>query len=276
MSTKIQQGKQPAPWLYLFGTMGWTYLFLGVVAFSGEGMYSFPLGLLTLLGGLGPAVVATLLVATGRWDERLDRSARAYWRRCFDPRSLSAGGYLWVFGLVLVLAGGPLIFDPEALGGGVFSPGPLVFLLVGFVFGALEEVGWRGYAQEALQRRMPVVWASLVIGVFWALWHVPLFFLTGSYQSELGLVTPEGAVFFAALVVGSPVYAWLYNKTGRAVLAVILYHGVGNVARELVPDVANWAEFGVEAALALAVVAVGWGVMSRRQDAQPPSCTRRP
>jgi membrane protease YdiL (CAAX protease family) len=223
--------------------------------------------ILAVVGALGPGVVAGLLVASGRWDPALDRTVGDFFRRAFDPRVLPWRWYLWIAGLVLVLAVGPVLLDRSALRAfGLFEPGPALTLLIGVVFGALEEPGWRGYAQEALQRRLPVVVAGLVTGVFWAAWHLPLFFIAGTYQAELGVGTAAFWAFHLAIVVGCPVYAWLYNAAGRVTLAAVLYHALSNLVRELVPDVSNLAEVGVEAALALIVTLAAWRWMRRPRE----------
>ncbi len=257
---------QPAPWLYLFGVLAWTWTFHGIVALTGQPLMAFPAVVLAVLGAVGPSAVAGLLVAAGRWDADLDDGVGAFFRRAFDPRVLPWRWYLWILGLVLVLAVTPVLLDTATLREqGLFERGPGLFLVIGLVVGALEEPGWRGYAQEGLQRRMPVVAASLVVGAFWSAWHLPLFFIADTYQSTLGVGTAAFWTFVFGAVVGSPVYAWLYNAAGQVTLAAVLYHGLSNVVRELVPDVSNLAEFGVEAALALVVTLAAWGWMGRRR-----------
>jgi membrane protease YdiL (CAAX protease family) len=218
--------------------------------------------------------VAGILVATGRWDSAIDESAVAFFRRAFDPRALSWRWYVVIISLILILAFTPVLLDRSAVQEkGLFDHGPSLFLLIGFVFGALEEPGWRGYAQEALQRRMSVLAASLVVGVFWAAWHLPLFFITGTYQAGLGVGTGAFWSFHLAILVACPTFAWLYNAVDRVTLAPVLYHGVGNVVRELVPDVSNVAEVGVEAGLAAAIMLLSWELMRRRRLGPQAPCT---
>lgn len=255
---------RPAPWLYLVGVLVWTWTLHGIVALTGQTMLDFPAMILTLVGALGPSIVAGFLVAIGRWDPALDASVGHFFRRAFDPRVLPWRWYLWILGLVLVVAVAPVLLDPAMLREqGLIEQGPGLFLLIGLVIGGLEEPGWRGYAQEGLQRRMPVVVASLIVGIFWAAWHLPLFFISGTYQAGLGVGTSAFWAFNLGIMVGCPLYAWLYNATGRVTLAAVLYHGVSNLVRELVPDVSNVAEVGVEAALALVVTAAAWRWMRR-------------
>jgi uncharacterized protein len=247
----------PAPWVFLFGTLAWTWSLIGLAALTGRSLAD-PVGALLLLaGGIGPVVVACLLIALGRWDRNLDAGPAAFLRRCFDPHTLAARHYLTVLGLIAVIALLPVLLDPSA-DWSTFAAGPAAFLLIGAVFGALEEPGWRGYAQEALQRRLPVLTASLVVGLFWALWHLPLFFVAGTYQAGLGVGTPAFWAFFVALVAGTPIYAWLHNVARGVVFAAVLYHAGGNVARELLPDAAAAIAVGVEAALAAGLVALAW------------------
>jgi len=258
MKKHDQIKKQPAPWLYLFGVLLWTWSLWGLAVVLGGSFFTFPNVVLFALGGLGPMIVAGLLILVGRWDPELDPTVWQYYRRAFNPRTLS---WRWMFItvlMVLILAVGPVLLDRSGLRErSLIEVGSILTLIIGFL-GGLEELGWRGYAQEGLQRRMPVLWASLVIGIFWALWHLPLFFIEGTYQAGLGFGSPAFWSFNLALIVGSPVYAWLYNASGRVIFAPLLYHGLGNVLRELVPGVSNIAEVGVEAALSLIVILIAW------------------
>jgi membrane protease YdiL (CAAX protease family) len=254
----------PAPWLFFAAVLAWTWTCLGAAAARGAPLSDPVTAGLALAGGLGPLAVSCTLVALGFRDPRLYPDLLAFLRRSLDPRRLPLRCVLLVLALAALLALGPVVVDPQARAQGWFRPGPAAFLAIGLVLGTLEEPGWRGYAQEGLQRRMPVLAASLLVGVVWAAWHLPLFWISGTYQAGLGVGTAAFWAFVVALVAGSPVYAWLYNAAGRLAVAPALYHGLGNVARELVPDAAVAAEVGVEVALALAVSALAWRLMKRR------------
>jgi uncharacterized protein len=256
--------EQPAPWLYLFGVIAWTWTCWGLAALTNQGLLEFPTLLLYASGGFGPIIVAVILIRMGRWDARLDRSVGAFFRRCFNPRSLPGWWYLWILGLVLVVAYAPVLLQPSILREqSLIDLGPGLFLLMG-ALGGLEEPGWRGYAQEGLQRHMPVIVASLVIGIFWAAWHLPLFLIPGTYQVGLGLGTPAFWAFNLAIIVGSPIYAWLYNVTDRVIFAPLLYHAFYNLAREIAPDASTTAEVAVEAVLALVITLAAWRWMSQK------------
>ena len=106
-----------------------------------------------------------------------------------------------------------------------------VFLYVLLLGGPLgEELGWRGYAQSLLQSRFGPLATSLVLGIVWGLWHLPLFWIGGSVQSEIPLWG------FMAQIVGSTlIYTWIHNGTGGSVLMAMLFHASGNTAAFFLP-----------------------------------------
>jgi uncharacterized protein len=61
-------------------------------------------------------------------------------------------------------------------------PGYVMLLLLE---AAGEEIGWRGYALRGLQANLSALASTLIIGVVWALWHLPLFFIVGLPQTLL-------------------------------------------------------------------------------------------
>jgi membrane protease YdiL (CAAX protease family) len=80
-------------------------------------------------------------------------------------------------------------------------------LLTAVIFGGQEEPGWRGFALPRLQQRHTPLVATLILGLGWGIWHVPLY-------GPAGFVVPLVLAFY---------YTWLYNKT-RSVLLCILLH----------------------------------------------------
>ena len=137
-----------------------------------------------------------------------------------------------VGGLVHVVVFGASL-DLEAINPLWFYP--VAVVLVFLVGGGQEELGWRGFAQPALQGRLSAATASLVVGLVWTLWHVPLFFVPGSPQGDLPFVP-----YVVAILASSVVLAWLYNASG-SVLVPMLYHGGIN------PIAAYFPTGGVEA-----------------------------
>jgi len=123
--------------------------------------------------------------------------------------------------------------------------------------GGLEELGWRGVAQPALQRRWPPFGACLAVGALWALWHLPLFFLHGTAQYG-GSFTR----FAADVCANALLFGWLYAGTG-SILLCVLAHAASNTASagglEL-PEAAGvllWLAVGLKMALGAALILHG-------------------
>jgi len=100
----------------------------------------------------------------------------------------------------------------------------IVFFVDILFLSGFEEVGWRGYALPKLQGRYRynAVISSLIIGVVWGFWHLPLFFLPG---------TAQYGYFFPAYLIGTLgmafILTWVYNNT-QSIFVVILLHTMEN------------------------------------------------
>jgi len=94
-----------------------------------------------------------------------------------------------------------------------------------------EEFGWRGFALPRLQARHNALVSSLIVGGFWAAWHVPLFFVEGtsqfSFRTDVGLL-PAVAAYSVFVVAGAIQAGWIFNNTKGSVLLAAVYHGAGN------------------------------------------------
>ena len=104
------------------------------------------------------------------------------------------------------------------------------FILMLVIGGGQEELGWRGYAQEPLQEKIGVIPASLVIGVIWGIWHLPLWFMTGDLHSAYSFLA-----FVMMTTSISIMYAWLYNSSGKKLVVVMFFHAMSNTAAPLLP-----------------------------------------
>jgi membrane protease YdiL (CAAX protease family) len=91
-------------------------------------------------------------------------------------------------------------------------------------FGFGEETGWRGFAQERLQRSHSPLTATMVVGLVWLLWHLPAFFYLPTYVAMGGLGAVPG--FGVGLLLGAVLLTWLYNGTGGSVMAVAVWHAL--------------------------------------------------
>ncbi len=153
--------------------------------------------------------------------------------RAFDFKSI--GSPLWYAPILLV---NPVIsvlsFAIMRLTGGdiplpQIAVLPTLVLAAMFVAGAIgEELGWSGYAIEPMQRRLGALPASLLLGALWAVWHfVPLI--------EVGRSVEWIAWWSLGTVAARIIMVWLYNRTGRSVFALVLYHASSNLCWQLFP-----------------------------------------
>jgi membrane protease YdiL (CAAX protease family) len=122
-----------------------------------------------------------------------------------------------------------------AFGLGVLGP-PLV-----------EEPGWRGYALPRLQKHMNPLPAAVLVGVLWATWHLPLFFIPGGPGVE---IIPGYLLWVTSAGV---VLAWLYNVSGRLLTVAVVSHAGLNLG--LVPLAQPGFPAFVVAALVMTAVA---------------------
>lgn len=92
-----------------------------------------------------------------------------------------------------------------------------------------EEFGWRGYALDKLQSKNSALTSSLLLGFIWALWHMPLNFTEGiGDQYSLVISTIIGSIISLMLI--SVLFTWIYNNTGKSILAAMLFHASMNLS----------------------------------------------
>lgn len=84
--------------------------------------------------------------------------------------------------------------------------------------GGLEEIGWRGILQPALQEKLSFIPATALLGIIWAVWHYPLWLVQGANQSAMNMVA-----FTCSCIALAFSLAAVYNLT-KSVFACILVH----------------------------------------------------
>jgi len=123
---------------------------------------------------------------------------------------------------VTVLMGQPLtdvLFPVVAL--------PIVFVLF-FIMALGEEVGWMGYAFEPMQEQWNAFKAALLLGLIWALSHIPLLIFN---IADPVLIVAQ----VLSLVAIRFLIVWLFNNTGKSVFVAILFHTIYNVTISYLP-----------------------------------------
>jgi len=193
---------------------------------------------LLLVGAFAPTLIAFALRAreSGRAgvQDLLRRLVR--WK-------VGARWYLFALGYMVAIKGAVAVTYRVLYGSWpAFGTQPWYQLLVlvvvaGIIGGPLgEEVGWRGYALPRLAERHGLAVASLLLGVVWAFWHLPLFFLPGGDQLGQALLP------YVLRVIGMSVaIAWMWQHTDGSLLLCVLMHSAINQSKDLVPAVVTGA-----------------------------------
>lgn len=258
------------PFFLISHGFSWT-CWTAAILLAGDHVWSSPARWLVYAGGVGPLLAGLWMT----WWVGGAGGLRRLGRRVVDPR-LIPPGWLAMIVLVPVVAMGaavgmawlggalPDAVDASQLVTLIGSPLALLsFAAFVLIFGPVpEEIGWRGYALDALQSRVSALSASLLLGAAWALWHAPLFFIAG-YYGDGG--APEPFLFTTAILVNSVLYTVIHNHTSRSVLAAILFHFMVNFVGMLVDGVAwvEWTRTAVTAMVALIAVALLGGTPGR-------------
>ncbi|MGN8551357.1 UNVERIFIED_CONTAM: CPBP family intramembrane metalloprotease [Microbacterium sp. SLM126] len=126
-----------------------------------------------------------------------------------------------------------------------------------------EEVGWRGWLLPTLQLRLSPLLASLMVGLVWGLWHLPLH-LRGDYDADMGAGPAGFALRIASSCLLAVLFTWLYNRSRGGLLVMILLHtSVNNSSGYWMP-----VNTGTTAVLLVVAVAV---VIADRMYARPPA-----
>lgn len=204
---------------------------------------------LLLLGAFAPGIAALFLSA------RADGSAGV--RALLQPILKWHVGVRWYLFAVAYIATIKLVaavLYRIARGGWPrFGTEQPIVILAAIVFStpfqAGEEVGWRGYALPRLVKRFGLRCASLLLGVIWAFWHIPQFFIR-----EADTYGQSFFLYVAQVIALSVAIAWLWARTNGSLLLPMLFHSAVNNSKDIVPS----AIPGVTNSLSLHASLVGW------------------
>lgn len=112
-----------------------------------------------------------------------------------------------------------------------------------------EELGWRGFALPRILLFRSQLAAAVILGLIWAAWHIPTFFIPTLTQSHLSI-----PLFFVETVALSIILTWLWDKSGGNVLLMVLVHLVSNVIPGVL-GISFAAQTAAQCLLAVTVIA---------------------
>lgn len=208
------------PWLFFLLAYAFTWIVLSPAYFIRP--LPVPLVALVAVAQFGPSLAAFgLTIRSSGWPGAGRLAKRALRFRIplpwllvvlVLPASLAAAAFYFNILLGNPSPSTPLLAQPIAILTSFF----FIFFMQGPV---PEEFGWRGYALDRLQAHWSALSSSLILGLVWGLWHLPLFFIPGVSQSYMPFWS-----FLIMTVALAVLITWVYNNTGGNLLAVLLFH----------------------------------------------------
>lgn len=226
---------KPVEFFTMDFVLTWVPLWLAVLSIRNKWI-SFNFGFMVIA-----AISATLAAIVMIYSSKDKLLIKDYWNRVFNIKRIK--GKWWAITLLLI----PLInsiaivlstFWGKSLQQFQFSEkflaNPLIFLVLILAYGPIpEELGWRGYGIDSLRTRFNLFVSSIILAIIWIVWHIPFFFLEGSYQNHLSSYLPGLIAFNAALIPTEIITDWIFYKNNRSTLTAILFHFSINFSGEI-------------------------------------------
>ncbi len=167
-----------------------------------------------------------------------------------------------------------VLFSFSALLSPVFMPSlHPINLLFGIIAGFLEEIGWSGYAFPKMRLRRNPLSASLLLGVLWGCWHLPVIDFLGAASPHGAYWLPYALAFIVALVALRVLIAWIYSHTNSIPLAQIMHASSTGCLAALSPvpilpaQEALWyAGYAIALWIVIAIVVAMYGKRLLRQE----------
>lgn len=220
-------------------TVSWT-CFISVAYLSHETESSSTLALLeqglVLLGAIAPSLVSIGLCGYAGKPGDVQRLVRSVGRWEVNLKwYVFAAGFILTLKLVVALLFKIITGAWPEFGGDLWY-----VMFVAVVFStpvqAGEEIGWRGFALPRMSARFGLPLATILLGLLWACWHLPLFFVKGA--STFGQSFPLYVIQVTGL---SVVLGWLFWKTEGSLLITMLMHAAINNTKDIVPSAVSHA-----------------------------------
>jgi uncharacterized protein len=226
------------PFRFFITTFIWSWIIwaplilasLGIIHVSDKLLSTLTIPVI-MIGVFGPLAGALFAVK----QEKDKGSSKEYLRSFLDFRL----GWKTYFITIIIFGGSTCIawFSPELFGEErlpmllpsvwVFFPYLLIMILLG---GGQEEFGWRSYALPILENKFGIWMANIILGIIHALWHLPLWFITGTSQTFMNF----GG--FILLIVGySFILSWIRKISGNRPFSGLYAHGLANAFIPLMP-----------------------------------------
>lgn len=207
--------------------------------------------LFIVIGAFGPSIGAILTIGFTR-NKIIKKS---FFQRCYSFKLIS---FKWLTFIILIF---PVIMFLSLLISKFLGlennyslsdnftglVAFLIFIIIIFIAGPLsEELGWRGFLLDYLTSRFNLSNASIILGIIWILWHLPLFYLKGTSQYSLGLGTIYFWLWSIQVIMLSIIFTTVYYATNRSILSAILLHFMSNFTYSFFVPIGNSPDLVME------------------------------
>ncbi|MBD3285617.1 CPBP family intramembrane metalloprotease [candidate division WOR-3 bacterium] len=196
--------------------------------------------LLFIVGSWGPtiaAILALLITEKGKGIGNLFRGwgrwkvGIGWYGAALSPFAVA----LLVAFIYLVIMGRPAPGPQTEITVPVIAMSLMMALLTGATG---EEPGWRAFATPRLQHHLGALGASVILGIIWILWHLPLWFLEDTPQYGMPFVP-----FAVSCVTETILLTWIFNNTRGSLAMASLFHLSINISGTLVAGMLGWVAF---------------------------------
>lgn len=226
---------KPTKFYIITFALTWGFWFLAILLKNNTAL----LFILMLLGLMMPATVAMVTVLTSK-NKALKDDLKRKFIGFYRIRPLQILLAMAVFAAIVAASiGASVLF----FGGSLsqfsftedfsFSIGGTSALLTIFLASTIEELGWRGYGEDAVGSYHTWFKESIIFGCIWACWHLPLFWVPGTYHyglKEMGVIYVLN--FLISTIPFDFIQTWVYVKNKRSMLATIIFHMFVNIMQE--------------------------------------------
>ncbi len=230
--------------IYLISTFLFSWIFwipavlenFGIITYSSDELSQAIYFITLIIGAFGPAFGAFIALRNDK------QSFKEHLKKIFSKKGITKWGlYLIIILIIPLMINGfalligmifnleippfPLPSDPSYLPYLIYVP---YLLFTAFLGGGQEEIGWRGYLQGELLKKYSPEKVSLIIGFFWGLWHIPVWFMIWDnhyFTPYIGFILMTMSISF--------VYSYIYEKSEGNLLIMMLFHGSSNAAHAL-------------------------------------------
>ncbi|RDW15117.1 CPBP family intramembrane glutamic endopeptidase [Oceanobacillus chungangensis] len=210
-------GKEVGRYLFYTFTLSWIF-WGGLVILTQFNLLKFGTALsiiLHILGGVAPAI-------TEIWLKKKYSSKEEFNSFISNIKNYRhpLAWYLFTVGLAFIACFLPTLW------GGASMENPLYLALINLpimiIGGGLEEIGWRGYLQPTLQKKWSSFTSTLIVGIIWAIWHLPLWFIVGSNQMSMNFL------WFTVIALALSFLMTVIYLTTKSIFLCIIFHALIN------------------------------------------------